>query len=215
MSPATEEICLPGQTDQREAVPKQSHFPEEYWEVLGLTALRAETNEAQRMQCLQRVIVKMTARDFTPLDIQHELICCGFDISPLRIRAILDNQLVQAQVQELKRSVAPPLTTLDEETALREAAPDCIRLLHDVVRNPTMVVDPGDGVTPAKVVVNSTSDRLFAAKQLLDRYAKTAPVSHKKHEMTQKGIFDPSDLAEMKELYRKAAANESTGVEGD
>lgn len=192
----------------------ESRLSPEEQAVLGITALRKEKNEALQMQCLQRVVVKMTAFDFEVTAIQHELSCCGYEINLLRIRAILDNQLVQAQIQELRRQ-STPSECKDEETALRRAAPDCIRLLHDVVRNPIMVLDPGDGINPAKVVVNSTSDRLFAAKQLLDRYAKTAPVSHKKHEHQNKGVFEPEDLAEMKELFRKATANESTALEGE
>lgn len=178
---------------------------------LGLDLLMEEGNEAQRLQMLQRLVVRMTSAEMTPFDIQHELGCCGFEINLLRIKAILENPLARAAIIAQRRATG---VLESEEDALAAAAPDCIHLLHEVVRNPFSVVEDPSGGQP-RVTPILMSDRLFAAKQLLDRYTKTAPMSHRKTTHQNKGLVGQDDLAEMKALHSKALLNESTGVEGD
>lgn len=190
----------------------ESRLTQEERDFLGLTAFAEATNEAQRMQAMQRLVVKMTAHGLSAFDVQHELGCAGFEINLLRIKAILDNPLVQAQVQKQRREAEQ--TTADEEGALAHAAPDCIRLLHEVVRSPYLVLDDPDG-GPAKIQPILMSDRIFAAKQLLDRYKKTAPMSHRKGVIEHKGLAAPEIMDEMKEACRKALANEATGTDGE
>lgn len=191
----------------------ESRLTQEERDFLGISAFLETDNEALRMQALQRLVIKMTVHDLTVFEIQHELACVGMEISLLRLKAILENPLVASQIRK-NRSLLPQQDNLSEEQVLAQAAPDCIRLLHEVVKNPFMVVpDPNNG--PAKMVPILTSDRLFAAKQLLDRYSKTAPVSHRKTVHENKGMFDPAALDEIKENYRKALANEAATADGD
>lgn len=186
----------------------KSRLSEEEAALLGLKELQAEPNEALRMQILQRVMIRMAAHDMSLFAIQHELNAINFPVPALRLRAILDSPLVREQVAKLRRSFGERPTT--EEEALAAAAPDCIRLLHQVVASPFLRIDPGNG-TEEQLVPVSTGDRLFAAKQLLDRYAKTAPVSHRKHTHTQKGLVTLEDLQGIKEAHARALRNESTG----
>jgi hypothetical protein len=184
--------------------------PEEQ-EQLGLLDLCAATNEAQRLQMLQRLVVKLSVHGLSPFEVQHELAACNFDINLLRIKAILDNPLARAEIRQAQRQAGVAET---EEEALQAAAPDCIRLLHEVVKYPYSVLDDPNG-GQGKVVPLLMSDRLFAAKQLLDRYNKTAPVSHRRTVHENKGLVGQDDLAQMKALHSKALLNEATGVEGD
>lgn len=187
-----------------------SRLTDDEQRVLGIKDFhQVRGNEAQTMQAVQRLVIRMTAHDLTPFAIQHELACLGQTINILRIKAIVENPLVQSQVQRIRQEFQPDLPP-DEETQLALAAPDCIKLMHEIVKNPFLVVNYGQG---EQIIPIAPGDRLFAAKQLLDRFGKTAPVSKRNTRIEHKGLFPPEAMHEIKSNHAKALANAATGVE--
>lgn len=187
----------------------ESRLTQEERDFLGITAMLETDNEALRMQALQRLVIRMTVHDCSAFDIQHEMACVGLEISLLRIKAILENPLVASEVRKQRSARIPE--NADEATALAMAAPDCIRLFHEVVKSTSITIPSQDGGV-AKVQPLLMSDRLFAAKQILDRHSKTAPVTHRKTTHEGKGLFDADLLVEIKENQRRALLNEAAAM---